>query len=390
MSETLTQEQEVIVTAPNPFDTNSWSETPVVEEAKPAETNTDAVVETKPDAAAAPADTPAAVDDVLDSEEWLKKEFGWDNIQTAKTELEDLRKLRETAATKEEIKFANEQSEKIFKALQEGGYDDVLYEHLDTKKKLAKVPDMNAIDALKLKIQLEHKDYTAADINDIIEERYEIPEKPVQGDIEEDAAYEARVAKWQTNVERTQRRIERDALEAKQSLAKLNTELVLPDIKPKEVQPTTNQPDQKELDRLAKVRENFLAQLEGNYKNFNGYEVRYKDEEVEIPATFAVSDEEKMALKEELKDFDVEGFILSRWFGKEGEPNVTQMMEDVTLLRKKGDIMQKFANEIGTKMKEHYIKVKANVTIGNQHNTLQPNTPQGDLQNQIAYIWNNG
>ena len=131
-------------------------------------------------------------------------------------------------------------------------------------------------------------------------------------------------------------------------------------------------------------------QRKRNYKNFNGYEVKYKDEEVEIPVNFVVPDENKVALKKELETFDVDEFIGQRWFTKEGQPNVMQMMEDVTLLREKEAVFQKIANEVGAKMKLHYMGQKANVSVnGNQQATFNPNTAKSQMDEQIEFIWKN-
>jgi hypothetical protein len=64
----------------------------------------------------------------------VKREFNWESADAAKAEIEELRKLRETASSQSEIEFANEQSAKFFKLLQEGKEDD-LYSFLENKRK---------------------------------------------------------------------------------------------------------------------------------------------------------------------------------------------------------------------------------------------------------------
>ena len=95
-------------------------------------------------------------------------------------------------------------------------------------------------------------------------------------------------------------------------------------------------------------------------------------------------------MKTELENFDVDGFIGSRWFNQDGTPNVTQMMDDIVLLRDKEKVFQKVANEIGSKMKEHYIKVKSNVNVGGQQSVFQPNGEKSEMDKQIEHIWKNG
>lgn len=346
---------------PSPFGQQAWTETPPIAVEPPKQDPPPVVV-------TPPAVEPIIEEEILDPKDWLKREFDVDDPETLKNELKT---LRDKAQTPSEIKFANEASEKFFNYLKEGKEDDV-YSFLDTKRKLSTAEKLNAADAIKLQIAQINRHYTPEDIQDVYEERYSIPKKPVQAVDEDDDDYNARVNEWQSTVDKVNRKIERDAITAKQELSKLNSELILPDIK-KEVAPENSEAKQKELDRINELRAAYLSSLESDYKNFNGYEMKYKDEEVEIPVNFGISDEEKVALKTELATFDVDGFITSRWFDKEGKPNIAQMMDDVTLLRNKEKVLQKMVNEVGSKMKEHYIKLKANISVnGSQQQSFQP------------------
>jgi len=367
MAETIQEPiQEPIAPTPPPTDPfkGAWSETPPAAVEQPQATP--------------PVVTPPVIDDkseteeVVDVIEFVKREYGWDDPEMGKKELAELRAKAQTPA---EIKFANEASEKFFNYLKDGKEDDI-YSFLDTKRKLSAAEKLDAAAALKLHISQTNKHYTQADVEDVFEEKYSIPKKPTQGDDEDVAEYNSRVAEWQTGVDKINRRIERDAISAKQELAKLNSELILPDIK-KDI-PAQQQTSQAELDRVDALRSEYLKRLESDYKNFNGYEIKYKDEEVEIPVSFGVSDEEKVALKKELESFDVDGFITSRWFDATGNPNISQIMDDVTLLRNKEKVFQKMINEVGSKMKEHYIQLKSNISLngGQPQTVFQPKTTQ--------------
>ena len=359
---TVENTQEAAQAAPsvNPFLDSSWTDAPAEQTAEPVEetkveTVAESITETKP---------------------------------PVETKTEPPAEVKTEPTTKEEQKFANEKSERLYKALLDGNEDEV-FDLLATKRELAKLDKMDAKEILKLQIKNENKQYTKDDIEDILDEKYSTPKKPVQKGDELDEEFAERTTEWQQKVEKVERRISRDSLKAKEELSKLNAELVLPDIaKGNEVQDAKTQ--QEELQKFEAVRNNYLKTLESDFKNFGGYEVKYKDEEVEIPVSFAVSPEEQLALKEELKTFDVDGFITGRWFNKDGSPNITQLMSDVTLLRKKEDVLQKVANEIGTKMREHYIGIKSKVAVkGSQNSTMQPNGEKTNLDTQIEYIWKN-
>lgn len=381
MSEQTTQASESANVAAdvNPFLAESWADTPVE---APKETEAVAVVETTAPAAATTEVVSTASETATIEPNPLKDNLGYESWDAAKQEIENLRKQ---ATTKEEIKFANEQSEKLFKAIKEGKEDEV-YEILSTKREIANIDKLDAREILKLQIKKENKEYSNQDIEDILEEKYTTPKKPVQKLDEPDEDYAERVSEWDEKVQKIQRRIGRDSLKAKEELLKLSTDYILPDIAEKGQVDAKAQ--QEELQKVEAIRANYLQALESGYKSFGGFEIKYKDEEVEIPVSFAITPEDQVSLKEELKEFNVDDFISERWFSN-GQPNVKQMMEDVTLLRKKEDVLQKIANEVGAKMKEHYIKVKSNVTIGSQSGTLQPNGEKSDMDTQIEYIWKN-
>ena len=128
----------------NPFIEDTWNESPINE--NPKKENSDTSSEQKQ------TNAPLEEEDVFDADEYLKKNLGFDNWNTAKEELEKLRNKRE------EIKFANEQSEKLFSALKEGKEDEV-YNFLNEKKKFERIDSLdlskkeNAAELIKLSLQ---------------------------------------------------------------------------------------------------------------------------------------------------------------------------------------------------------------------------------------------
>jgi hypothetical protein len=361
----------------NPYDEANWSDKPVEikEEAKPEAVQEEKKQEVK--------------EEVKQEVDLFEQEFGLKK-DDFKKEYEELKKLKETPLTKEEIKFANEQSEKLFNLLKDGKDDDV-FSFLDTKRKLSNATAMPAADALKLHLQLSNPHYKGEDVEDVFEEKYAMPEKPEQTLDEEDADYEKRVSKWQAQTEKITRRIERDAVSAKAELAKLNQELVLPDIPKKEATQTSAAADQELLAQQARVRENFEKQLESNYKNFNGFDTKVKDESVEIPISFLVPEEEKIALKQRAFDFDVMDNFNQRWFDKDNNPKVEQIMADLYILENKDKVLQGVANQAATKRLAEYIKEKGNIDVSGKQpqGTFAPDGQKSDFLKQAEYLWNN-
>lgn len=371
MSETTQETTATQQQAPEqtPFGTQSWTETPPAaptQDQQTAQTQAPAQTQTEP----IKPDTTTTQEEIVDVKEWVKREYGWDDPELGKKELAELRAKAQTPA---EIKFANEASEKFFNYLKEGKEEDV-YSYLDTKRKLSAAEKLDATAALKLHIAQTNKHFTTADVEDVFEEKYSTPKKPVQNADEDVEEYNSRVAEWQSGVEKITRRIERDAITAKQELARLNSELILPDLKKELAEPQSNS---EALKKIEEARNVYLKRLESDYKNFNGYELKYKDEEVEIPVNFAVSEEERIALKTELESFDVNSFIEKRWLDEQGYPIVSKIMDDITLLRNKEKVFQKMINEVGSKMREHYIAIKSNISLNNGNTqTFQPQKTQ--------------
>ena len=168
----------------NPFSDNAWSDSPLQQQE---------TTQTEPAPASSPDTQEEYEEEIVDADEWLKGQFGWDNADAAKAEIEELRKLRENATTQADIEFANEQSAKFFKLLQEGKEDD-LYSFLDQKKKIDRLAsaDLNqstAAEIIKLNMQQKYKDLTPSEIEYKFNKQFGIPSKPAQKDIESDEEY---------------------------------------------------------------------------------------------------------------------------------------------------------------------------------------------------------
>ena len=229
----------------------------------------------------------------------------------------------------EPIKFANEESERLFNAIKEGRKDEA-YSILNEQKRFEKLSNIdvsnvhNAAEVLKAKLEIEYKGtgLESDDIDFFFNEKYAIPEKPNQTLDQTDDEYELSVKSWENKVKAIEKRMIIDAKIAKPELAKLHKEIVLPDIPRQEIKPEV---DQKVLEQAKADRLVFEQSLENDYKNFNGFNVVVKDKEVEIPISYSLSDEEKVAVKQKLQDFNVNEYFGNRWFNKEGKPNVNQM-----------------------------------------------------------------
>lgn len=393
MSESTTvqdvQEEKVVTFQPsaNPFDDTSWAdkkETPEIKQEEPkGEVKQEPVIPPQEE----------KKEEFIDADEWLKQNYGWENADAGKKELEELRKLREAAQTPAELKFANEQSEKFFAALKEGKEDEV-YNYLNRKRELSQVDKLKAEEIIRLNIKYTNPHFKDADISDVFEEQYAKPAKPVQQELEEDGDFEVRLQVWQQQIDKIDRKIERDSFAAKQDLSKYNSELVLPDIPKTEPPSQEPQIDPKALEDFNAYKGKVHHKLDSDITSFDGFNVTYKDEAVEIPIAFNVSEDDKKSLIQFIKNevlgesFNVNDFFAKRWFDEQGNPK-PQIFSDGLFFTNGEKVLQKMVNESAAKRLEHKMKADSNIVIN-------PAAPQGTFapdnrpepQKLQEFFWN--
>ena len=373
----------------NPFSDSSWS-------AMPDFTN-------NPAPASSPDTQEEYEEEIVDADEWLKGQFGWDNADAAREEIEQLRQLRDTASSPAEIEFANEQSAKFFKLMQEGKEDD-LYSFLENKKKFDRLTSISELDTrsaaeiIKLNMQQKYKDLTPNEIEYKFNKQFSVPQRPAQGDLETDEEYQEKLSNWEARVKDVETEMFIEAKLAKPELEKFKNELVLPD-----VQFETGQQgyelSQEELDAQSALMNQFKESAIAALSSFDGFNVSVKDEEVEIPLSYAVSDEEKSAVASQIEqfadaNFDANVVLAERWLKDDGNGgyklNTNQIIRDLTLLQSEGKVNQKFVNDAASKRLAEYIKKTSNVSVTSQtaQSTFSGNN-KSDLDRQIEYIWKN-
>lgn len=383
----------------NPFSDNSWSEQ------RPDFSQPEQTTEQQPEQATTTSspDTQEYEEEIVDADEWLKREFNWESADAAKAEIEELRKLRETASSQSEIEFANEQSAKFFKLLQEGKEDD-LYSFLENKKKIDRLTstDLNnatAAEIIKLNMAQKYKDLTRDEIEYKFNKQFGIPNRPVQKDIETDEEYQDRLSNWESRARDVETELMIEAKLAKPELERFKSELVLPDIQ-FESQNQAQGPTQEELEAQSAMIDGFKKNVESALKSFDGFSVSVKDEEVEIPLSYAVSDEERNVVASQLErfadsNFDANAVLAERWLKEDGrggyELNTNQIVRDLALLQSEGRINQKFVNDAAAKRLAEHIKKTSNVTVTSRtpQQTFSPEQ-KSDREKQIEFIWKNG
>lgn len=317
----------------SPFSTDNWKTAPTEKEVV-ADVVKEAAVEEKPIVEDKP---------VVEAEKVVVEE----------------KPIVETAAI-ETPKFANEESEKVFNLIKEGKLDDAMSIYSE-QQKLANANKLPPAEIIKLNLQYQNKDFTPTEIQDLFDENYPLPEKPVQAITEDDEDFKIREEKYEKDVQRVENRISRDAKPATAELLKLSKEIVFPDIIKES--PVRTEPTQEELEGQKKAMELFFKDVEEGSKGFNGYNTTFKDEEVEIKVLYPVTAEDKKALTplfESLyKDFPK---FLSElgWTDADGKitPKVT---EDLHLLQNRDKVFAKLVSEVGNQRLAEKIKSQKNI-----------------------------
>ncbi len=299
--------------------------------------------------------------------EWWK-DFEYQDADTAKAEI---KKLKETKP-QEELKFANDDSKKFFDYLKEGKEDDI-YSYLEKKKTVEKllsgeVDEKNAADIVKFALKNKNSEYTKDDVERKFSRQFGIPKEPVYNELKEtEDEFKERHDEWDEKVKDIKKDLVLEAKDAKLELAKLKTELVLPDIS-RNNQETKREPTQEEIAAFMKQKEGFLQATEVFLKDFNGFSTTVKDKDVDYNVGYGASQEEKVLASQIAKEFAESGFdanalFVKDWLNQDGTLNVKQIIEDKMLLATKDKVFQKIANDAANQRLELYLKGKKNIRI---------------------------
>ena len=336
-------------------------------EVAPTNTEAQAPVETQvPVEIQAETVSESAVAPSFDPNQFVRERFGFESVEEAEEQLKRVKDFKEP-----EFNFENDISKTLFDAIKEGKTDEV-YDILNQQKRLEKLTtadvDANlAVDIIKTNLANKYKELNSDEIDLLFYEQYYTPQKPEQGYDESDEDYSQKLKAWQSQVDYAERKMIIDAKVYRTDLAKLKADIKLPDISREAEREAESQ---EEFEMQLAARSIYERTLDSQFQSFNGFNVSVKDGDVEIPISFNVGDDEKMAIKNDLSDFDSDSYFGDRWFNEDGTPKVNQIMADKYLLENREKIFSKFANEAAAQAVLAHIKKSGNININ------QP-TPQG-------------
>lgn len=376
------QEQTPIEPISNPFSDGSWANEPV----KAAEVVNQEQPEHKetppPQTEVKPTETP-------DVTALLKEKLGFDDWDLAANEI---KKLKESP----KIKFENEQSEIVFEYIKQGKEDD-LYTFLDEKRKIDKLTSLEIKDAktaaeiVKMSMYQKNKTLEKDEIDFLFNEKFSVPRKPEQGIDELDEDYDKRVSEWENKVSEIEKRLVIEAKLAKPDLESKKANLILPDIREKEV---VKLPSEEELKEKHTYLDNLKGALNKTLTEFDGFAATVKDEEGDISIAYIPSEEEKKSVADKLNYFveqnlDANVIFAERWVNDDGSINVKQMTKDLLLIENEQKITQKYANEAASKKMTNYLKRQSNIALngGSVQHTFDPSNNQSEMEKLAAVMF---
>jgi hypothetical protein len=317
----------------------------------------------------------------FDPNQFVKERFGYETIEQAE---EEFKRFKEP---KDEFKFQDDISKTLFDAIKEGKTDHV-YEILNQQKKIDKLisseltPDL-AVDIIKTNIQNKYKDLTSDEVDLLFYDQYFVPSKPEQGYDESDDDYATKVKTWQSQVDYLDKKMMIEAKVIRPELTKLKSELTLPDIYGEAQQEAESR---EEVEKMQQARSIYERTLDSDFQSFSGFSVSVKDEDVEIPISFNVAEDERLAMKNSLTDFDSDSYFGERWFAEDGKPKVQQIMADKYLLENYNKILQKVANEAASQRMLAHLKKTGNINI-NQPTPQGTPTPNANAERDRLAAW---
>lgn len=305
----------------------------------------------------------------FDPNAYIKENFGFDNFESAKEQIERWRKAEaEPKPEQKEMQFANEDSKLLYLALQ-AGENDVVYNILNKQRELAKASELAPIEQIRMDLKLSHPKYSKEDIDDLIEEKYGLPEKNFD---EYDDNYEDQKKVYDKQVAKIERKIKRDADVALENLQKQNQGIALSDIKQSAEQYQEFLNQQQELaDWQQKAQDSYYDALEKNYSGFKGFNTAYKDKAVEVPVEYKPTEQELKDLKSRFSyGFDADDYFAKRWFDIDGDKvvgfKVADQMADIYLLENKQKIFDKIAADAAARTLDAYQRGEKNINLNSQ------------------------
>lgn len=273
-----------------------------------------------------------------------------------------------------DYKWENENAKNIYDSLVSGNVSeiaDILYE----QKVLSEIDTMNESDIIKLKLAYDYPDLTPQEIEEEFASKYSI-DKDFDKDLLSDEEVAVKMKQLEKQEKAVAREMKKDVREAREHLQSLKQDISFPDIlsQLQQSQQTVNTEEivnqylstkqQEQEVSYQQAREVFEKSIEDGLKNFEGFNINYKDEDVQFDGKYSLTQEDRTQLQETMKSFDLESFYGSRYY-KDGKYDTKQIAEDIYLLQNKDKIVNSMVTQAVSKAKSDILKGIKNIDYTN-------------------------
>lgn len=279
----------------------------------------------------------------------FKEQFGYEKPEDVSREITELRALKNApppVAT--EIKFENEQSEKVFKLLQENKIPEVIAfyaEQAQLDKLLsAEINKDTAADIVKMSMQKKYSGLTKDQIDYRFNKSFGVPAEPKKDELEDEDDFKIRHADWKQKAQDAEMELIIEANVLKPDLEAAKIKLVLPNI---EQASDPNYQAYLQAQEDAKGKAQVDAETIEAYKSFKPEEleqkVNFKDEPNKIDFDFKfVPDAE--GFKKAIESVDPEKFF-SSYKNQDGTPNRKKFLEDIYFSQNREKVIREAINQ---------------------------------------------
>lgn len=281
--------------------------------------------------------------------------------------------------TKIQFEWENEVAKEIYDGLVNGNVSDIadiLYE----QKVLSELDTLDEADILKLKLAYDYPDLTPQEIEEEFASKYSVDK-----DFDESLMTEEEIAAKRKQLEKQEkaiaRELKKDVRDAKDYLQTLKQDISFPDILSQfqeQTQPSVNTEEivsqylktqeEEQAKAYEQARQMYEQSIETGLNAFEGFNVNYKDEEVQFDGKYALTPEEKAQLQNDLKAFDLESFYGPRYY-KDGKYDTKQLAEDVYFLQNRDKIVNSMVTQAVSKAKADLLKSMKNIDYSNAPRT---------------------
>ncbi len=295
-----------------------------------------------------------------------------------------------------QFEWPNETAKEIYDRLVSGNISelaDMIYE----QKVLSSLDSMSESDIVKLKMAYDYPDLTPQEIEEEFSSRFSIDDE-----IDKSLMSDEEIAQHNKKIEKASkalaRELKKEVSVAKDYLSEMKQDISFPDIlsQIQNVQPQINPEDvlneffqsqEAEQGKLYEdARNQYISSLDDGLRQFDGFNVNYKDEDVQFDGKYSLTPEEKANLTSSLKEFDLEEFYGARYY-KDGKYDTKQLAEDVYFLQNRDKIVNSLVTQAVSKSKADLLKSMKNIDFSDAPRVGSSASSNDDYDAMVAKLF---